>query len=82
MYAADSESNQKVNPGWKRGIYIGSAKDGKVTAFIPDPETDVENVVTSGAEGAAADRQGNASGAEVGPKGIKKYVRKAPSSMP
>ena len=22
---------------WKRGIRIGSARDGKVTAFIPDP---------------------------------------------
>jgi sugar lactone lactonase YvrE len=77
IYVADSESNQKVNPGWKRGIYIGSAKDGKVTAFIPDPEKDVEKVVTSGAEGAAADRQGNVYGAEVGPKGIRKYVKKA-----
>ena len=76
IYVADSESNQKVNPGWKRGIYIGSAKDGKVTAFIPDPEKDVEKVVTSGAEGAAADRQGNVYGAEVGPKGVRKYVKK------
>ena len=39
VYAADSESGS-VNPphgAWKRGIRIGSAKDGKVTAFIPDP---------------------------------------------
>jgi sugar lactone lactonase YvrE len=81
IYVADSESNQKVNPGGKRGIYIGSAKDGKVTAFIPDPEKDVENVVTSGAEGAAADRQGHVYGAEVGPKGIKRYVKKSSPSM-
>jgi hypothetical protein len=29
-----------VNPphgAWKRGIRIGSARDGKVTGFIPDP---------------------------------------------
>lgn len=76
MYVADSESNAKVNPGWKRGIYIGSAKDGKVTAFIPDPEPNTDKVVTSGAEGAAADAQGNVYGAEVGPRGIKKYVKK------
>ncbi len=76
IYVADSESNQKVNPGWKRGIYIGNAKDGKVTAFIPDPEPDVEKEVTSGAEGVAADRAGNVYGAEVGPQGIKKYVKK------
>ena len=40
IYVADSESNTKRNPGWKRGIRVGSAKDGKVTAFIPDPEPD------------------------------------------
>ena len=42
IYGADSESGS-VNPphgAWKRGIRIGSAKDGKVTAFIPDPSGD------------------------------------------
>ena len=38
LYAADSESSNRSNAGWKRGIRIGSARDGKVTAFIPDPE--------------------------------------------
>ena len=41
MYVTDSESTDKEgyghNPGWKRGIRVGSAKDGTVTAFIPDP---------------------------------------------
>jgi sugar lactone lactonase YvrE len=39
VYGADSESGS-VNPphgAWKRGIRIGSLKDGKVTTFIPDP---------------------------------------------
>src|SRR5918996_2427087 len=39
VYGADSESGS-VNPPhyeWKRGIRIGSARDGKVIAFIPDP---------------------------------------------
>lgn len=39
LYGADSESGS-VNPAhgaWKRGIRIGSARDGKVTGFIPDP---------------------------------------------
>ena len=76
LYVADSESNSKTNPGWKRGIRIGSAKDGKVTAFIPDPEPDPEKVVTSAAEGVAADAQGNIYGAEVGPRALKKYVKK------
>jgi sugar lactone lactonase YvrE len=79
IYVADSESNAKVNPGWKRGIYVGSAKDGKVTAFIPDPEPNTDKVVTSGAEGAAADAQGNVYGAEVGPRGIRKYIKRKPS---
>ena len=76
IYVADSESNSKTNPGWKRGIRIGSVKDGKVTAFIPDPEPDPEKVVTSGSEGVAADAQGNVYGAEVGPRALKRYVKK------
>jgi streptogramin lyase len=76
LYGADSESNTKRNPGWKRGIRIGSAKDGKVTAFIPDPNPDPDNSGTSAAEGVAADAQGNVYGAEVGPRALKKYVRK------
>jgi sugar lactone lactonase YvrE len=76
MYVADSESNSKVNPGFKRGIRVGSAKDGKVVAFIPDPQPDPEKVVTSAAEGVAADAQGNIYGAEVGPRALKRYVKK------
>ena len=76
LYAADSESNMGRNPGWKRGIYIGSARDGWVTAFIPDPEPDPDNSGTSGAEGVAVDSQGNIYGAEVGPRRLVKYVRR------
>ena len=76
LYSADSESNARRNGGWKRGIRIGSAKDGFVTAFIPDPEPDQDNSGTSGAEGVAVDAMGNVYGAEVGPKGVKKYIRK------
>jgi len=75
IYVADSESESvaRNHDGWKRGIRIGSANDGKVVAFIPDP---VEKATgTSAAEGVAVDRQGNVWGAEVGPRGVKKYVR-------
>jgi DNA-binding beta-propeller fold protein YncE len=75
LYGADSESNTRRNPGWKRGIRIGSAKDGKVTAFIPDPASDPDNSSTSAAEGVAVDAQGNIYGAEVGPRALKKYVK-------
>lgn len=76
IYVADSESNASRNPGFKRGIRIGSAKDGFVTAFIPDPEPDQDDSGTSGAEGVAADAAGHVYGAEVGPRALKKYVPK------
>jgi hypothetical protein len=60
--------------GWKRGIRIGSAKGGNVVAFIPDPVEKAPS--TSAAEGVAVDREGNVYGAEVGPRALKKYVRK------
>ncbi len=76
LYSADSESNARRNTGWKRGIRIGSVKDGFVTAFIPDPEPDQDNSGTSGAEGVAVDAAGNIYGAEVGPRAVKRYVKK------
>jgi DNA-binding beta-propeller fold protein YncE len=79
IYVADSESNKSRKHGeWKRGIRIGSARDGKVTAFIPDDNPNVDEgplAGTSGPEGVAADAQGNVYGAEVGQRGVKKYVR-------
>ena len=53
---------------------IGSAKDLKPLYFIPDP--DVKATGTSAAEGVAVDAAGNIYGAEVGPRALKKYVRK------
>ncbi len=76
IYVADSESESvsKNHYGWKRGIRIGNVKDGSVAAFIPDP---VEVATgTSAAEGVAADSNGTIYGAEVGPKDLKKYVKK------
>src|SRR5882724_6681138 len=75
IYVADSESESvsKNHDGWKRGIRVGSARDGLVTAFIPDPVE--KSNTTSAAEGVAADAAGNIYGAEVGPKRMMKYVR-------
>jgi sugar lactone lactonase YvrE len=80
LYATDSESTDKegygYNPGWKRGIRIGSAKDGVVTAFIPDPLVVTGALpATSISEGVAADANGVIYGAEVGPKSLKRYVK-------
>jgi sugar lactone lactonase YvrE len=76
IYVADSESVSvaKNHPGWTRGIRVGKVSDGIVTAFIPDPV--VEATGTSAAEGVAADSKGSIYGAEVGPKDVKKYVKK------
>lgn len=76
LYSADSESNTRRNPGWRRGIRIGSVVDGWVTAFIPDPEPNPDDSATSGAEGVAADDAGNVYGAEVGPRMLRRYVRR------
>lgn len=76
IYVADSESESvsKNHNGWKRGIRIGSAVDGSVKYFIPDP---VENATTtSAAEGVAADKDGIIYGAEVGPKRLMRYELK------
>jgi hypothetical protein len=35
IYTTDSESTERVHPGWQRGIRIGSLTDGKVSIFIP-----------------------------------------------
>ena len=74
LYSVDSESSAANHPGWKRGMRIGSAKDGTVTYFIPDPDTNATG--TSAAEGVVSDARGNVYGAEVGPKAVKKYVKK------
>jgi sugar lactone lactonase YvrE len=75
IYVTDSESGS-INPphkAWKRGIRIGKIADGRVTAFIPDPNENATN--TSAAEGVAVDAAGNIYGAEVGPKALKRYVK-------
>ena len=53
---------------------IGSAVNGTVMYFIPDPDEDATG--TSAAEGVAVDFEGNIYGAEVGPRALKKYVRR------
>jgi streptogramin lyase len=85
IYVADSESESvsQNHNGWKRGIRIGrvkDGKDGKVVAFIPDPETrtrSADNFTgSSAAEGVVVDAQGNIFGAEVGPHRLMRYVKK------
>lgn len=74
IYVADSESESvsRNHDGWKRGMRIGSAKDGTVKYFIPDPNETARG--TSAAEGVAVDRDGIIYGAEVGPRRLMRYV--------
>jgi sugar lactone lactonase YvrE len=69
LYAADTQSDEKTNPGYKRGIRIGSARDGKVTAMIPDADPDGTG------EGIAADADGNLYGALTARQTLKRYVK-------
>jgi sugar lactone lactonase YvrE len=75
LYVSDNQSNDERHPGWPRGIYVGSAKDGSVSAFIPDPEFDPAQAQETGAHGLAADDAGTIYGAEVYSLSVKKYVR-------
>ena len=70
IYVADSQSNEKVNAPFRKGIRIGSVKDGKVTAFISAPDPSVAMP-----EGITADKDGNVFGGFTENNDVKKYVK-------
>ncbi len=77
LYVADSESRNVpgqygYNPGFHRGIYIGSVNDGVVTEFIPDP---MPRGNASFPEGITVDRSGVIWGASIGDRNVLKFVR-------
>jgi streptogramin lyase len=72
IYVADSQSDQKVNPGFRKGIRIGSARDGLVKMFIPVPGPQDKPMTTT--EGVAADARGNVYGAEANSNNLRKYA--------
>jgi len=76
LYAADSESGtgDLRNPGWRRGIYIGSVRDGFVDYLIEDVNTNPSGT-TSHAEGATADEDGNVYAAEVAERSVRVFTR-------
>jgi len=90
LYVADSESRDGrasigqpslpptgygFNQGAQRGIRIGSARDGVVRYFIPDPCPYPYTTTSSLAEGIAVDRQGNVYGADfLGT--VRKFVKR------
>ena len=67
LYAIDADSSPANHPGWPHGIWIGSARTGKVTGFVPDAEA---------GEGVLLGPDGNLYGAvNVAPHGITKYPK-------
>ena len=78
IYVADSESGPDTGahelPGIKKGIRIGSAKDGTVTAFIEDMESMTPD--HSGAEGVGVDAQGHVYGGVVRRQMLERHVMK------
>ena len=73
--SAAQRFHSERHAGWARGIRVGSAKDGSVAAFIPDPDFDPKRSQETGAHGLAADARGAIYGAEVYSQSVKKYVR-------
>ena len=80
IYVADSESFDFHNPGWEKGIRIGSARDGGVEYFIRDIEP--TTVSHSGAEGIGVDSRGNIYGGVVRRRMLEKFARMGPGAPP
>ena len=86
LVADRSDSNSDDNSGWKHGIRIGSAKDGKVTALIPevvvyddrysDSKVRVYSNESTVVTSAARDSHGDIYAAVIGSRQLKKYVKK------
>lgn len=78
LYATDSESRDAPgyghHPGWRRGIRIGSIKDGVVTDFIPDDDLGFNGNTTSGGEGVWSDGKGHVYSAQVEQKRVVRYT--------
>ncbi len=75
IYTTDSESTERVHPGWQRGIRIGSLNDGKVAIFIP-PHAVPNSPDGAMGEGIAVDSAGNIYTAEAQLRGVTKFVKK------
>jgi DNA-binding beta-propeller fold protein YncE len=78
IYVADSESGPDTGAheltGIKKGIRIGSARDGSVRTFIEDMESTAPD--HSGAEGVGVDAHGNVYGAVVRRQMLERHVLK------
>jgi sugar lactone lactonase YvrE len=80
IYAIDSESDDNYNPGWNKGLRVGSARTGEVEYFIPAHESERPSGmggVGSMGEGVTVDGDGIIYAGEVGPiQGVTRFVRR------
>ncbi len=78
LYAIDSESDDNYNPGWRKGLRIGSARTGEVLYFIREHVSERASGMGgfgSMGEGVTVDAEGNIYAGEVGPiQGLTKFV--------
>ena len=75
IYVGASFPDPTASKGELRGIMIGNAKDGSLTAFIPDP-ADLDQVVAgTSASGIAADDRGTIYAADGGAHNLRKYIK-------
>ena len=70
IYVADSQSTPANNAGFKQGVRIGNVKDGKVTAFIPEPSAEAGTP-----EGVGVDEAGNVYGGYTAKMAVKRFVK-------
>ncbi len=78
LYAIDSESDDNYNPGWRKGLRVGSARTGEVWYFVPEHVSKQASGMGgygSMGEGVTVDAAGNVYAGEVGPiQGLTKFM--------
>ena len=78
LYAIDSESDDNYNPGWRKGLRVGSARTGEVWYFVPEHVSKQASGMGgygSMGEGVTVDAQGVVYAGEVGPiQGLTKFI--------
>jgi sugar lactone lactonase YvrE len=70
IYVADSQSSEKTNPGFRQGIRIGDARDGKVTGFIEETQ------FPGALEGVGVDDKGNIYAGYTNAQYLRRFVKK------
>ena len=82
IYVGTAFPDPAAKKGQLRGIMVGSAKDGSLKAFIPDPADPDKLDVGTTASGIAADDAGTIYAADVAAHNLRKYVKTAEERKP